>query len=235
MASPAWRTNLERGVLLDKSAEFAWKQAAQPILVSEDPFVQLMLECDGDMAALAKAFAERPNPLMWSGEFETLLRKYHALAYSLGYGGAPQTMADAYAFQVLAIGRGGGSIPEADFVLGFLQDLMDKDPRYFLEDGTVATDEMLRRMRMYQGKMRGSSGWGFVDSFPAATEYWWRLGAVEDHCLDCPHNADVSPWYKETLYTTPGSGDTPCLFNCKCWLEEKQSGRLSSKPLAYVA
>lgn len=231
LATKDWRFNLERGKLIDAAAELAWKQAAQPILAEDDPFNRLMRICDADMQEIVAAFAASRNPLQWSDDFNRLLMEFHARSHMIGAGDlASRTVSEAHAYQVMNIGKGGQSIPEADFLLGFLNDLFDQDERYFKE-GEVVQDEILRRMRMYQGKMRGSAGWGFVDVKPPITEFNWVLGAVEDHCEDCPYNAEVSPWFKETLYTTPGSGDTPCLFNCKCWLEEAESGDTSVKPV----
>lgn len=231
IASKDWRFDLERGKMIDAAAELAWKQAAQPILVQDDPFNALMRSLDADMEDLARFFALTRSPIAWSERFVELLTGYHERSHMLGQGrSAIQPLAQGHAYQVMNIGRGGLGIPEADFVLGFLNDLMLEDERYFKE-GEVDQDEILRRMRMYQGKMRGSAGWGFIDPKPPLTEFYWRLGGAEEHCEDCPLNASKSPWYKETLYTTPGAGDTPCLFNCRCFLEEAETGEISALPV----
>lgn len=232
LATKDWRFNLERGNLVDASAEYAWKQAAQPIIAEDEPFNRLMRMADADMEEIAAIMGRNFNPLLWADRFTALLTDYHARAHQLGQGVNPvPSLAREHAYQVMNIGKGGRSIPEADFVLGFLNDLIARDERYFLEGGGVDEDELLRRMRMYQGKMRGSAGWGFVDIETPVAEFDWVLGGVEDHCADCPELANLSPWYKVTLYTTPGAGDTPCLFNCKCWLVNTGTGETSVKPV----
>jgi len=54
----------------------------------------------------------------------------------------------------------------------------------------------------------------------------WVLGTVEEHCGDCPVLA-TKTYTWQTLPTTPGAGDTECLFNCACHLEieKRESGK----------
>lgn len=221
-----WRSALEMGNLLDSAAEMAWKLAAAPIIVPDDPdpFTSLMIDCDGRMEEMVQTLARTSNVLLWSDQFLEMLLEYHERSHLIGQAGKDlKSLAKQRAYQVVNLGAG-LSGPEADYVLGFLNDLMNKDGRYY-DDGDLNGDEVLRRMRMYQGKMRGTAGWGLVDPLPPQEEIHWVLGGNEDHCADCPYNAEVSPWTKETLYTTPGGGDTPCLFNCLCHL---RVGEISS-------
>ena len=213
-------------------AELAYKQAAQPVYVAPgaEPFTVLMAECDHEMEDLARALARTRNPLLWQDEFLKLLLHYHELSHLTGQAGRGLiSLARSRAVQAVQSGAG-STAPEADYVQGFLRSLLDKDPRYWRDDGQLDADAVLNRMRMYQGRMRGTAGLGFVDPLTPATEIWWVLGGTEDHCLDCPYNASVSPWTKDTLYTTPGGGDTICLYNCRCHLATSD-GRTSPKPV----
>lgn len=74
------------------------------------------------------------------------------------------------------------------------------------------------RMDMYVDAIDGVFDAGRVDAMPSAgTKIWWRLSPAE-HCSDCLDLAGRSPYTPETLPTTPRSGDTKCLSNCKCTL-----------------
>ena len=101
---------------------------------------------------------------------------------------------------------------EQSFLAGLTQDLADG--RY---DGiTPALDQ---RLGMYASKGSSTASAGFVDGSDDNEEFYWDLnGAVEDHCQDCPYLEANSPYMKDTLYTAPRRGDTPCLSNCKCRL-----------------
>lgn len=212
-------------------AVHAVKQASQPVYVAPgaDPFTVLMAECDDEMFALAEQYARTHNGANWEKDFLDLLLHYHEQAHLVGQGGANlRALARGRAVQAVQSGAG-STTPEADYVAGFLRALTGRDPRYW-KDGAVEMEAVLRRMRMYQGRMRGTAGWGFVDPLPPTTDVWWVLGAVENHCLDCPYNASVSPWTKDTLYTTPGGGDTLCLFECDCHLATSD-GTASPKPV----
>lgn len=229
-----WRSSLETGDLLDKAAEAAWELAGKEWAVpaTPDPYQTAVLESDDAMKRIAKTFATSRNSYLFGEDFTNLLLNYHARVHLLGQGPkGSETLARAHAQQVMFTGRGSQSVPEIDFLTGFVNDLVDNDPRYIADDGAVNVDEVLRRMRMYEGKLRGSEGWGHVDVLTPTEDIWWVIAGIEDHCEVCPYNESVSPWTKETLYTTPGSGDTPCLFNCKCHLEFA-GGQTSAKPMA---
>jgi hypothetical protein len=66
---------------------------------------------------------------------------------------------------------------------------------------------------------------GMVNGAGENVEISWVLGTVEEHCHDCPVLASKTYTW-QTLPTTPGAGDTECLFNCACHLEfhKRQSG-----------
>jgi hypothetical protein len=106
---------------------------------------------------------------------------------------------------------------EAFFLRRFLADMIAG--RYTDDEGEFDQDKALVRARLYQGKMRGTASQGFVDASPSDALFEWRLGAVEDHCPDCPELASISqshPFRKDTMFQHPGDGSTPCLGNCKC-------------------
>jgi hypothetical protein len=101
---------------------------------------------------------------------------------------------------------------EQSFLAGLTQDLADG--KY--EGITPALDQ---RLGMYANKGSSTASAGFVDGSDDNEEFYWDLnGAVEDHCQDCPYLEANSPYMKDTLYTAPRRGDTPCLSNCKCRL-----------------
>lgn len=192
-----------------------------------DPFIDLILDVDAAMVAVAREFAERGGDIRFAAQFVEMLSDAHARAHLLGqFGVDSRMMAESRAYSVMFAGNN----PEADFIEGFRRALEERDPRYFRDDEWDA-DAITQRMRMYQGKIRGTQGWGLVDVAEPAAQFDWRLGAVEDSCADCPELAAVSPWFKETLYTTPGSGDTPCLYNCACTLVRLTDQMSQSGPI----
>lgn len=211
------RFNLEQGRLLNPNIELAYKQAASPIIPASDPFTQLMMECDGDMSKIAREFARTGRTFGWMTEFSDLIEKYHVQAHTIGAGVSIPTVAQGRAYQVIHL-PGVSGFSESDFVAQFLSDLIAKDSRYW-KDGEWDADEILRRMRFYQGKMRGTAGWGFVDVQSPVADIFWRTTGNENSCEECPMFAALSPWSKELLYTTPGGCETACLFECECWLE----------------
>lgn len=106
---------------------------------------------------------------------------------------------------------------QTEFLQDFL-DALDSNPRYRYEDGTFNLEIVNNRSDMYVSRMRATASEAFVESSDSGEEFNWVLGAVEEHCLDCPDLAEISPWTADTLFTHPGAGDTPCLTNCKCHL-----------------
>lgn len=222
------RYQLERGQSINPNIELAYKQAASPIIPTSDPFTRLMIECDGDMAKLAAELARSGNGIAWFNSFQELVEKYHIESHVIGAGVNLQSIARGRAYQVLHL-PGASGLTEFDFMSQYLSDILDKDPRYFKE-GEWDADEILRRMRFYQGKMRGTAGWGFVDVQSPVADIFWEDTGSENSCEECPMFASLSPWSKETLYTTPGGCETPCLFECECYLRTEYGD--SPKPVA---
>lgn len=113
---------------------------------------------------------------------------------------------------------------ENEFLQLFIDALIAKDPRYW--DGEAEAwrlDQIQARQDNYLGKMRTSSIESFIEYTPVDQDgFYWRLGAVEDHCEDCPELAAMSeevPFTRDTVVTLPGRCETPCFFNCRCFLE----------------
>lgn len=221
------------------AGEFAAKLAAQPIYVPPNPdeFILLIAEADEEMQKLLRQLLGGISPAMMGERFLELLVKFHAESHILG-----QRKWDDYPSQFLATGRANqvvhlgevlrnprtgqaDFIPgEADYVAGFIRSLNAGDTRYFDEQGKLKEDAVMGRMRMYQGKMRGTEGQGVLDKSPGDVLWRWVLGAVEDHCEDCPYNASLIPVTASEWYTTPGKCHTPCLFNCQCRMQAEKSG-----------
>lgn len=215
-------------------AILAAKQAAQPILVPPDPdeFVLFAARLDDDLADLARALATADlTAERWMQEFYELLRTGHGDAHLIG-----QRLATLYPSEPTA--RFWGHYfaqTELQYLQGFALDLMRLDPRYWdANKGEWRTDAIRNRMRLYLGKTRGTAGHGFVMGSPQDAQFEWELTAVEQHCTDCPILAEGGPYSKQTLYTTPGAGDTPCLGNCLCRLV-RLDGTVGIDPLLYAA
>lgn len=140
--------------------------------------------------------------------FSDELRDLHSDMYKIGRELAGNAATAEEAKQI------GAQITDLEqaFLQGLVVDLADG--RY---DGiTPALDQ---RLGMYASKGSSTASAGFVDGSDADEEFYWDLnGAVEDHCQDCPYLEANSPYMKDTLYTAPRRGDTPCLSNCKCRL-----------------
>jgi hypothetical protein len=116
---------------------------------------------------------------------------------------------------------------ESYYLRGFLDALRARDPRYW-DDENAAWDEGAIRARqdMYLGKMRGTANQAFVDHTPSELdEWWWIMSANEDHCAECPELQDLSPFTRDTLFTVPGASDTPCMYNCLCYLKRGDGRR----------
>lgn len=227
----------------------ARKQAAQPVYVPPNPsaFIQLVAEADESFQKLLRMLADTGYAMTFGQDFIDELVKFHAEAHMIGqseWDTQNQSLANAASTKVVRLGktfinprtRDYEFVPgEADFVAGFIQNLIDKDPRYFDEDGVIRLDQVLGRMRMYEGKLRGTQGEGVLDGGPLDTLWKWKLGGSEEHCEDCPFLASLVAVTKAEWYTTPGSCDTLCLFNCTCKLVAEKYGVETAPPILRVA
>jgi hypothetical protein len=153
----------------------------------------------------------------WGDDFYDIILQTNANAIWIGRDLITETDTKFSSNDVLRA-RGYADV-DAEYLQGFLDDLADG--RYTDDDGNLKLNQIRNRMRLYLGKARGVSAQASVDGLPLETEIYWRLGSNEKHCGECPTLASISPFFPDDLFTTPGAGDTPCLGNCKCYLEFK--------------
>lgn len=153
----------------------------------------------------------------WFEQFDAILLEGHTHAWQLG-----RNLAGDLSDDINDLLRGMDRRDEESYYLrGFLEALRGKDARYWDEELDAWRDDAIKaRQDLYLGKMRATANDAFVESTPPALdEFYWRLGAVEDHCAECPELAELSPYEKATMFTHPGACDTPCKMNCTCYLE----------------
>lgn len=118
--------------------------------------------------------------------------------------------------------------------VGNTQGLTDKDKKWldkirsseykyldkFINDVISGKGSMdySKRMDMYIDGLHSVYDSGRVDGMPVdGTKVYWITTPAE-HCPDCLELSSASPYSPETLPTTPKSGYTRCLSNCKCYL-----------------
>lgn len=153
------------------------------------------------------------SPHQWADAVHMVLFEAHANASFIGRDLLKGTeFADVDVLRARAV-----LDTDADYFLNFLDDIVNG--RYTDEAGSLRFGPITSRLNLYFGKVRSTCAEASVDGTEKDTEIFWRLGGVEVHCADCPHFAAISPFFKDDLFATPGSGDTPCLGNCKCHLE----------------
>lgn len=219
-------------------AELAVKQAAQPILPGNDPFSMLIGQFEGECQTMAEKVARGlMSPDKFEEEFGLLVERFHMAAHIQGQevlGMRIVSLARDKAFQIMHI-TANAQGPEMDWVKNFARDIASASRNVADEAGVLSIQKILTRMRLYGGKMRGTSAWGTLDVSHPSDMWEWRMGRVEDHCFDCPHNASLGGFTKDQWYTTPGAGDTPCLFNCKCTLVRVSDGLSTASPVLRVA
>jgi len=176
---------------------------------------------------LADSFAAgRVGSEQFADEFYEILLGGHAEAWGLGRALAGDPSSDPFD---LIHGRAKAD-RETAFIARFAGQL---DAGWATgEDGSVDAEKIARRMRLYVGKLRATGAEAFVETSADAEEFDWVLGAVEEHCNDCPRIARLSPFLKDELFQYPGDGETPCLSNCKCHLVRASDGVASFAPFA---
>lgn len=163
----------------------------------------------------------------WAEGFARELSRLHARAWRWGR---------------LSNGVGSDEIESDDLIVGRAR--LDAEARFVqrfaaqIEAGLGKDDEdggarrIAARSRSYAGAARGTSTEAFFSLAPDTEEFRWVLGAVEDHCTQCPELASRGPWLKDEMFVWPGSNDTPCLYNCKCRLVRASDGASSIRPFA---
>lgn len=193
--------------------EWQVKLAASPIFLPEDPseFLSLIAAKDRALRALTRRLGSKAiTPSEWRDAMESEIEGLHTEADLIGQRmGGLDVASTLRAEQIGRIMR--------DIESQYLNDFLAKieDEGYLDDDGELNEDAIYHRQRLYLGKARGTGNQAFVDVSPGSAKFDWDLG-LEDNCPDCPVLAGGGPYTKETLYTTPGAGDTVCLGNCGC-------------------
>lgn len=80
--------------------------------------------------------------------------------------------------------------------------------------------KMYARANLYAQRGTALYEMGHLSSLDDDVLIDWILGYAE-HCDDCIMLSRNSPYTKMTLPSIPGLGDTMCLVNCQCKLEER--------------
>lgn len=172
---------------------------------------------------IARALARLKSRSITVDEFgrlmDSVMLEAHANGWMLGRqraGNLKEEMFDDYLAAVAAKDKDGS------YLLRFLDEI--DGGRYGHVDD-LSTDAIQSRANLYIARARGTANEAFVETSPDGMEFTWHLGGTENHCSDCPEIAALSPFIKDTMFTYPGHGDTPCLSHCKCFLtrEDKVS------------
>lgn len=197
-----------------RAAQPIWSTVVNP---TQQDFINLVRDARKQLSGLAQQLADNEiSARDWAEAFKRVLNQSHGQAWMLGRQRAGSVLPFGIDDALRGVAAADG---EADFLLSFLEAITEKDPRYFDEDGNLRTVQVARRSRMYTGLLRGTANEGWANALPDTQEIFWRLGAVEEHCSDCPEMAALNPWTKDTLFQKPGDNQTPCLFNCRCHLD----------------
>lgn len=218
------------------------KGFAEPIILPDDQFGEVMRRFDRLITEIARDFADgRLDPIGFEEAMSEALRAMHP---DSNYAG--QEMADYLPpSKTLARTRGlAVAVSEVQYLRGFALALSNRDPRYWDEDaGEWRSIAIEARSRSYMGRGRGSAtdGWGLA-SGGVNTIVNWSLGAVEEHCEDCPIMAAGGPWLLygstgqfeyPTLGFLPGENRTPCMMYCECRIQRLSDGMQSPAPFRF--
>jgi hypothetical protein len=102
---------------------------------------------------------------------------------------------------------------------GFLDGLLEEARRRHEVTDTPFGLYIANRARLYAEALRSLFYYGQLAQHASTDPVWWVLVELADHCSVCPELAAGSPYTVATLPTVPSRGDTPCLGNCKCFLD----------------
>jgi len=82
----------------------------------------------------------------------------------------------------------------------------------------LTPSQIQARTQMYMNTIKSVYDSGRVIGSSASSLIYWVYNPEAHHCNSCLYLRDNSPYTKRTLPTTPRSGSTECLSNCKCHL-----------------
>lgn len=85
-------------------------------------------------------------------------------------------------------------------------------------DTNMSPIQVDQRINMYMNAVRGVYEAGRVIGSHPDSLIYWVYNPEARHCTSCLYLRDHSPYTKRTLPTTPRTGGTECLTNCKCHL-----------------
>lgn len=203
----------------------AYKQASQPVmphLPGDGDYRALVAGSRNVLRELAERLANGELTVReWAEEFYDELVHSHTAAWVLGRQrigvSGDRDLMDIVAGRSIADSQ-------ADWLLRFMEAIEEGDPRYVADDGAIRADKVFNRSKFYTGRYRGTANEAMRDSAPIEAEAWWVLGAIEDHCSDCPQLEALSPYDRDTLFQVPGDNLTPCKFHCRCHIEWRLDG-----------
>ncbi len=169
------------------------------------------------MDAAAAAIRSKADLRHWVDTVGEILQEAHTEGLALGRirAGATDLVNPRDAIVARAI-----MDTESEYLLAFMNQIDQNDPRYWTEDGKPNTEAIQARSALYPLKLRGSANTGWLGTQQGDEPINWVMRGME-HCEDCPSLASLGPYTKATLFAVPGMGDTQCLFNCKCTLETR--------------
>ena len=164
--------------------------------------------------ATGKLVADRIDVQRWADDFFDAILQANANSHWIGRDLVSGTKTK-FGKQDILKARAIADV-DAEYLQGFIDDI--EAGRYTDDEGNLIESQIMNRQKLYMGKVRGIAGQATVDNLDVKQKIYWTLGGNEVHCVDCPVLANISPFFKDDLFTTPGACDTPCLGNCKCHL-----------------
>lgn len=111
---------------------------------------------------------------------------------------------------------------QASFLTRLVNDL--NRARYPLTDDGDLPPDLVRRLLWYAYRLRGTAEEAWIYSLPPGTLVDW-VTTAEESCADCLDMEATSPHVAEELDKFPGSGQTECVLNCRCFLRTADGQR----------
>lgn len=145
------------------------------------------------------------------------------------------------------IGRqyAGDRAPEEADDRAFAEDVVDEQSEFLasfvrdLENGRYddAPEALVARAESYANRLVGTANEALTLASDEAVRWKWRLGREVKHCPECPSYARRGPYTADDLQAMghPGTADTTCKHNCRCWLERTDGLRGFALPEAEAA